>query len=150
MAKTLYIIDGLAQIFRAYYAIRSPMTSPVTGEPTQAVFGFAAMLLKLFSEFPPDYVVAAFDAPGKTFRHKLYPEYKATREEVPAELTVQIPRVMELLEAFHIPVLSVPGLEADDVIASVTTQVTSDPALQDVHVRIVSRDKDLEQLLGQR
>jgi len=150
MARTLYVIDGYAQIFRAYYAIRSPMTSPVTGEPTQAVFGFTGMLIKLLSEFKPDYAVVALDAPGKTFRDELFPDYKATRPETPPDLVAQIPRVLELIERFGIPTVQVPGLEADDVIASIVHRVVTDPGLGDVHVRIVSKDKDLEQLLGER
>jgi len=150
MARTLYIIDAYAQIFRAYYAIRGGMQSPVTGEPTHAVFGFTGMLLKLFSELKPDYVAVASDAPGKTFRDELYAEYKATREETPADLKAQIPRVMELIEAFGIPVVRKEGLEADDVIASIAHQVLSDPNYADVRIRIVSKDKDLEQLLCDR
>ena len=83
MARHLYLIDGYAQIFRAYYAIRGGMQSPVTGEPTHAVFGFTGMLLKLFSQLQPDYVVVAIDAPGKTFRDDMYDEYKATRDARP-------------------------------------------------------------------
>jgi len=148
--KYLYLIDGYGQIFRAYYAIRGGMQSPVTGEPTHAVFGFTGMLLKLFAQLKPDYVVVAVDGPGKTFRDEIYTDYKATRDETPKDLIVQIPRVLELIEAFGIPAVSHPGLEADDIIATITQRVLDDPAYADVHVRIVSRDKDLEQLLGQR
>lgn len=147
MARKLYIIDGYAQIFRAYFAIRNGMQSPVTGEPTHAVFGFTGMLLKLLTQLHPDYVAVALDAPGKTFRDDLYDEYKSTREKTPEDLTTQIPRVIELIEAFGIPILSKEGLEADDVIATVTEQILTDPSCEDVHIRIVSRDKDLEQLI---
>lgn len=150
MPKHLYLIDGYGQIFRAYYAIRGGMQSPVTGEPTHAVFGFAGMLLKLLSQLKPDYVVVAVDGPGKTFRDEIYTEYKATRDETPKDLIVQIPRVLELIEAFGIPAIAHPGLEADDIIATITQRVLDDPEYADVHVRIVSRDKDLEQLLGDR
>lgn len=150
MARHLYLIDGFAQIFRAYYAIRGGMQSPVTGEPTHAVFGFAGMLIKLFSQLKPDYVVVAIDGPGKTFRDEMYDEYKATRDRTPEDLTAQIPRVLELIEAFGIPAVSHPGLEADDVIATITQRVLDDPDAKDVHIRIVSRDKDLEQLLCDR
>ncbi len=150
MARTLYVIDTYAQIFRAFYAIRAGMRSPVTGEPTQAVFGFTAMLIKLLRELKPDYVAAAVDGPGKTFRDEIFGEYKANRDETPQELTTQIPRVFDLLEAFGIPVVAHPGLEADDVIACIVRKVLDDPECGDVRIRIVSKDKDLEQLLSER
>lgn len=150
MPKTLYLIDAYAQIFRAYYAIRGGMRSPVTSEPTHAVFGVAGMLLKLFGQYQPDYVVVATDTPGNTFRDDLYADYKGTRRTTPDDLISQVPRIFELVECFGIPVIGQPGLEADDVIASITQRVLSDPACEDVQVRIVSKDKDLEQLLGER
>ncbi|HEX5322370.1 MAG TPA: hypothetical protein VFW40_01190, partial [Capsulimonadaceae bacterium] len=148
MPETLYLIDGYAQIFRAYYAIRGGMRSPVTSEPTHAVFGFTGMLLKLFSLFDPHYVVVALDAPGKTFRDEMFAEYKATRNATPDDLTAQIPRVLEVVKGFGIPVISEEGLEADDVIATITTRILADQNMNDVRIRIVSKDKDLEQLLG--
>jgi len=143
MPETLYLIDAYAQIFRAYYAIRGGMRGP-SGEPTHAVFGFAGMLLKLFTQFQPHYVAVAVDAPGRTFRDDLYAEYKGTRRATPDDLSAQIPRVFELIEHFGIPMIGVPGLEADDVIACITTRILNDPAASDVHVRLVSKDKDLE------
>ena len=145
--KTLYVIDGFAQIFRAYYAIRGGMTSPTTGEPTSVVFGFAGMLVKLLGQYRPDYVAVAFDSPGRGFRGELFPDYKATRQPTPEDLTSQIPRVRELIAAFGIPVLSADGYEADDVIATLA-HYAADHA--DIELRIVSKDKDLEQLLGDR
>src|SRR5690606_9094466 len=105
---------------------------------------------KLFTQLKPDYVPVAIDGPGKTFRDEIYAEYKATREATPQDLIVQIPRVLELIDAFGIPAVSHPGLEADDVIATIIQKVLDNPEYADVHVRIVSRDKDLEQLLGER
>ncbi|MBI3973203.1 MAG: hypothetical protein HY332_18155, partial [Chloroflexi bacterium] len=150
MPETLYLIDGFAQIFRAYYAIRNGMRSPITSEPTHAVFGFAGMLLKLLGQLKPDYVAVAVDSPGKTFRDELYLPYKATRRETPEDLTSQIPRVFELIEGFGIPIVGVPGIEADDVIASIVQRVLDDSACAGLSVRIVSKDKDLEQLLCDR
>lgn len=150
MPETLYLIDAFAQIFRAYYAIRTPMHSPATGEPTQAVFGFTGMLLKLCSQFHPHYAVVAMDSPGKTFRDELYPLYKATRRETPEDLISQVPRVLQVVEGFGLPIIGQPGLEADDIIATLTQRVLDDPSLAHVHIRIVSKDKDLEQLLGDR
>src|SRR5947209_6620997 len=150
MPETLYLIDGHAQIFRAYYAIRGGLQSPITGEPTGAVFGFTGMLLKLLSQFHPHYVVVAIDMPGKTFRDDLYDQYKGTRQAAPDDLPAQIPRILEVTELFGIPVTGEAGLEADDVIASITERVLNDPTCADVDIRIVSKDKDLEQLLGDR
>ena len=110
--ETLYLIDSHAQIFRAYYAIRGGLRSAVTGEPTHAVFGFTGMLIKLFSQFQPQYVIAATDAPGKTFRDDLYDEYKGTREGVPDDLVSQIPRVHQTIEMFGIPIIGVPSASA--------------------------------------
>jgi DNA polymerase I len=148
--KTLYIIDAHAQIFRAYFAIRGGMNSPVTGEPTQALYGMAGVLIKLFETYQPKYVAVANDMPGKTFRDELYPEYKAHRPEPPSDLISQIPKCFELCRLFGIPVIGHQGAEADDVIATITERFTKDPAYDGFHVRIVSKDKDLEQLLSDR
>ena len=148
-AETLYLIDGHAQIFRAYYAIRGGLRSPA-GEPTHAIFGFTGMLIKLLSELRPQYVVTAMDMPGPTFRDELFDEYKGTREATPDDLISQIPRITQVLECFAIPIVGVEGLEADDVIATITQRVLDDPSCKDLHIRIISKDKDLEQLLGDR
>lgn len=145
--QSLYVIDGFAQIFRAYYALRGGLTSPVTGEPTGAVFGFCAMLIKLLSQYQPDYLVVAYDSEGLGFRGEIFPEYKATRRPTPEDLVPQIARVRELIEAFGIPVLAAPGFEADDVIATLAAHVADH---EQIELRIVSRDKDLEQLLTER
>ncbi|HET6319661.1 MAG TPA: 5'-3' exonuclease H3TH domain-containing protein, partial [Chloroflexota bacterium] len=150
MPETLYLIDGYAQIFRAYYAIRGGMRSPATGEPTHAVFGVTSLLIKLLRDIRPEYVVVALDAPGNTFRDDLYGEYKGTRRETPDDLISQIPRIFELVERFGIAQVKVPGLEADDIIATIVQRVLDDPAHGGVNVRIASKDKDLEQLLCER
>src|SRR3954447_14050044 len=100
MPETLYLIDGHAQIFRAYFAIRGGMRSPNTGEPTHAVFGFTGMLLKLLSQFRPHYVVVAIDAPGKTFRDDLYGQYREIRLAAEAaEMPVVQPERAHIEEA---------------------------------------------------
>ncbi len=148
--NTLYIIDGHAQIFRAYFAIRGGMNSPVTGEPSHATFGVTGMLLKLLAQFRPRYVVMAIDVPGKTFRDELYDQYKATRPPMPDDLRQQEARIFEVTRLFGVPIFGVPGAEADDVIATIVQRVLSDPACDGIHIRVVSKDKDLEQLLGPR
>lgn len=149
-ARLLYLIDGHGQIFRSYYAIRGAMSSPVTGEPTNAVFAFAAMLLKFFLNYRPQYALMAIDSPGKTFREEIYPEYKAHRPPPPPDLPAQEQRIFDMTRMFGIPIFALPGAEADDIIATVVQRVLDDPALADVQIRIVSKDKDLEQLLGPR
>ncbi len=144
--KTLYLIDGYAQFFRAFHAIRTPMTSPVTSEPTNATFGFVGMLLKLLRECKPDFVAVALDVSGDrgTFRSEIYPEYKANRDEPPETFRPQVRRCVSLLEALHIPVLGSPGFEADDVLATLATRLGNE---SDLRIRIISKDKDLQQLL---
>ncbi|MYC77555.1 DNA polymerase I [Candidatus Poribacteria bacterium] len=144
---TVYIIDTHAEIFRAYYAIRSGLTSSITGEATHAVFGFAGTLIRILTQLQAKYIVAAIDTPGDTFRNELYSEYKANRSPAPDDLVTQIHRIMELLEAFGILTLGRPELEADDIIASVTQAILDDPEARDIDVTIISKDKDLEQLL---
>ncbi|MCE2414196.1 DNA polymerase I [Candidatus Poribacteria bacterium] len=144
---TVYIIDTHAEIFRAYYAIRSGLTSSITGEATHAVFGFAGTLIRILTQLQAKYVVAAIDTPGNTFRNELYSEYKANRSPAPDDLVTQIHRILELLEAFGILTLGKPELEADDIIASVTQAILDDPEARDVNISIISKDKDLEQLL---
>ena len=147
---TVYIIDTHAEIFRAYYAIRNGLTSSVTGEATHAVFGFAGTLIRILMELEAKYIVAAIDTPGNTFRNELYSEYKANRSPPPDDLVTQIHRILQLLEAFDILTLGKPELEADDIIASVTQAILDDPNAENVDISIISRDKDLEQLLEDR
>ena len=144
---TVYIIDTHAEIFRAYYAIRSGLTSSITGEATHAVFGFTGTLIRILTQLQAKYVVAAIDTPGGTFRNELYSEYKANRSPAPDDLVTQIHRILELLEAFGILTLGRPELEADDIIASVTEAILKDQEACDIEVSIISKDKDLEQLL---
>lgn len=155
--KTLYIIDGYAQFFRAYHAIRSRMTSPVTGEPTNMTFGFVGMLLKLLKrdaaqlkgDGDPAYLAVALDVSGDTgtFRSTLYPEYKANRDAPPEDLGPQVERALKILEILGVPVIGAEGFEADDVIATIAS--TYSKRHPDVRVRIISKDKDLKQLLGE-
>jgi len=148
--NTLYLIDGHAQIFRSYFAIRGGMSSPVTGEPTNATFAFTGMLLKLFEQYRPKYVAMAIDMGGSGGREALYPEYKATREPPPDDFEPQVGRILEITELFGIPVLSDEQAEADDIIATLVDRLAADTDHSGLRVRIVSKDKDLEQLLSDR
>ena len=136
--NTLYVIDAFAQMFRAYYAIRGGMTSPVTGEPTNATFAFSAMLIKLFEQYKPEYVAIASDAKGKTFRDDIYPKYKANRDAPPEDFTAQIPRMFEIARLFGIPIIEAPGYEADDILATLAVRVENgqfDDTLPGIHMR---------------
>lgn len=136
-----YIIDGSGWLYRAFHAL-PPLAAP-DGTPTQAVLGFGNMLRKLQREHAPEQVVVVFDAPGKTFRHALYSEYKAQRPPVPPELKQQFEPIVELIKILGLPMLQVADVEADDVIATLARS-TSDP------VHIISSDKDLAQLVDDR
>lgn len=139
----LFLIDAYALIYRAYFAfINRPLTN-ARGENTSAPFGFVNFLLRIREEFAPDYLAVVFDA-GTSERETEYPEYKATREKMPADLEESLPRIAALLEAFHDPVVAVPGWEADDIIGTLAKQAR-DLGLEAV---IVSGDKDFLQLVG--
>ncbi len=146
---TLYLIDGHAQFFRAYHAIRSGMTSPVTKEPTNLTFGFVGILLKLLRDYRPDYLAVVIDVSGdkESFRSELYPEYKANRTEPPDDFHPQVERCLEILGQMRVPVLGQERVEADDVIASLVRRLGKEH--QELDIRIVSRDKDLAQLVDE-
>ena len=137
----LYIIDGSSYIYRAFYAI--PHLTNSKGFPTNAIYGFVRMLLKIIRDEKPDYLAIAFDSKGETFRHKEYAEYKAHRPEMPDELVPQIPYIQKLVEAFNIPILQNEGYEADDLIGSAVKEASS----KGFDVTIVSGDKDMLQLI---
>jgi DNA polymerase-1 len=144
---TLYLIDGHGQFFRAYHAIRTGMTSPVTKEPTNMTFGFTGIMLKLLRDYRPDYLAVVIDVAGdrETFRSQLYPEYKANRKETPEDFHPQVERCLQVLRELRVPVIGEPEVEADDVIATlIGTLRREQPELK---IRIVSRDKDLAQLV---
>ncbi|MHC4219087.1 MAG: 5'-3' exonuclease H3TH domain-containing protein, partial [Planctomycetota bacterium] len=149
-SPTLYLIDGHTQFFRAYHAIRTGMTSPVTQEPTNMTFGFVGILLKLMREYAPDYLAVVIDVSGdkETFRTELYPEYKAHRDAPPEDFHPQVERCVQLLETMGVPVIGREGVEADDVIATLVRRLEA--RHDDLDIRIVSRDKDLSQLIDER
>lgn len=139
--QTLYLIDANSYVYRAFFAL--PRLTNAQGQPVHAVFGFTKMLLRLLREVRPNYAAAVFDAPGQTFRDELYAEYKATRPTTPAELVSQLPYVREVAAGCGLMVLQIPGVEADDVIATLTKRWTE----QQQPVVIISGDKDLLQLV---
>jgi len=142
LRPVLYLIDASSYVYRAFHALPA-LTSPA-GLPTNAVYGFSTMVMKLLREVQPTYIAAVFDAPGPTFRGDLFAAYKANRPSMPEDLAVQLPLVHEVIAAFGVYSLAIQGVEADDVIGSVTARATAAGA----EVVIVSGDKDLMQLVG--
>lgn len=144
--KKLLLIDAYAMIFRAYYAfIRAPRMNS-KGENTSAIFGFAITLDDLIRKINPTHVGVAFDPAGGTFRHEAYEQYKAQRPETPEDIRKAVPVIKRLLEAMNIPVLEVPGFEADDVIGTLSQQ--SEQAGYEVYM--ATPDKDYGQLVSDR
>ncbi|UOO92596.1 DNA polymerase I [Vitreoscilla stercoraria] len=139
--KTLLLIDGTSYIYRAFHAM-APLTSP-TGEPTGALFGVLNMLKNLHIDYPHDYATCVFDAKGPTFRNDMYPDYKATRPPMPDDLRPQIERIQELVADMGWPVLSIAGVEADDVIGSLAVKAEA----HGCKVIISTGDKDMAQLV---
>lgn len=141
----LYLIDGTSYIFRAYYAIRQYLSTKA-GLPTNAILGFANMLIRVIEEEQPEHLAIAFDPPGPSFRVDLYPEYKAHRPDPPNDLVPQFEWIYRLVEAFRIPQLVVPGYEADDALATAARWAEA----QGLAVTIIGGDKDLFQLVSDR
>lgn len=135
------IIDGMSQAYRAYFAIRGLATTQ--GLPTNAVYGFAIMLKRVIEKYPPDYICVALDSPERTVRHAQYDLYKATRKKMPPDLAQQLPYLRKFCEAMRIPVLAIPGQEADDIIATVATRAVANG----LYPVVVTLDKDLYQLV---
>jgi DNA polymerase-1 len=140
--ERLYLIDGNSYIYRAFHAIRHLSNSK--GFPTNAVYGFTTMLLKIVREEKPDYLAVAFDSKGPTTRHAYFPAYKATRPPMPEGLVPQVPIIWDLVRAFRIPVLQRQGIEADDLLAAAARAGLK----HHLNVVLVSGDKDLLQLVG--
>ena len=143
MKKQLLLIDGTSYIYRAFHAI--PYLSNSKGIPTNAVYGFAQMLLKVIKDFKTDHIAVAFDVKGPSFRHKMYEEYKAHRPEMPDSLKPQIPFIKKLVKAFNIPVLELEGYEADDIIGTLSRHMKE----KNIEVIIIAADKDMLQLIDE-
>jgi DNA polymerase-1 len=140
--ERLLLLDGHSLAFRAFFALPPENFSTTTGQPTNAVYGFTAMLINVLRDEQPTHVAVAFDRSEPTFRHEQYVEYKATRKETPADFRSQLSLIFEVLDALGISRMSVPGYEADDIIATLATQ-----AAGDMDVLIVTGDRDALQLV---
>lgn len=144
-SKTLYLLDAYALIFRAYYAfIRNPRVNS-KGLNTSAIFGFTNSLLEIIAKEKPDHLAVAFDPSGPNFRHNLYPDYKAHREATPEDIKTAVPYIQAMLKAMRIPVLVVPGYEADDVIGTLA-KMSEETGYK---VFMVTPDKDYAQLVSE-
>ena len=142
--KKLILLDAYALIFRAYYAlIRSPRINSKRMN-TSAIFGFVNTLEDVLKKENPDFIGVAFDPKGGTFRHEIYPAYKAQREETPEDIRIAVPYIKKILEAYRIPVLEVPGFEADDVIGTLATKASQNG---DIMTYMMTPDKDYGQLV---
>ncbi|MDB5987128.1 MAG: polymerase [Nevskia sp.] len=142
--STVVLVDASGWLFRAYHAL--PPLNNSRGEPTGAIFGMGNMIRRLCKDYQPQRIAVIFDAPGRTFRDDIFPEYKANRDATPEDLSAQYPGLVELIEALGLPLLAVPGVEADDVIGTLATRAAAAGA----EVLIVTSDKDMAQLVTPR
>jgi DNA polymerase-1 len=142
MSERLFMLDGPGYLYRAYHAL--PYLSNSRGQPCHAVFGISTMLWKLLREESPEYFAVAWDAPGPTFREERFTAYKETRPGMPDDLRSQIPYVKRLFEALRLPLLEVPGFEADDILGTLVERARGLP----VEVVLVTADKDMLQVVG--
>ena len=140
--KRLFLIDGNAFCYRAYYAIKDLKNSK--GLPTNAIYGFIMILRKLITSEQPDYLAIAFDLKGPTFRHEKFKEYKIHRKPMPDDLVSQLPRIKEIVNAYGIPIFEKQGYEGDDILATVAKKTAG----KEIEVYIVTGDKDALQLVG--
>lgn len=142
--ESLLLIDGMSNAYRAFYAIRHLTTS--RGRPTNAVYGFIRILLKILDEYRPDYVAIAGDAKGPTLRHQEYSEYKADRKPTPPDLAEQLPLIRRAARGYNIPWLEVSGYEADDILAALTVRGRK----RGLKTYILTGDKDMLQLVDEQ
>jgi len=143
--KKLFLLDAYALIFRGYYAfIKNPRINS-KGLNTSAIMGFTNSLLDVINREKPEYLAVAFDKGGSDFRNEIFPEYKANREETPEAIRIAVPYIHEILKAMHIPIVEIPGFEADDLIGTLSKQAEK----QGFQVYMVTPDKDFAQLVSE-
>lgn len=143
--KKLFLLDAYAIIYRSYYAfIRNPRINS-KGLNTSAIFGFVNTLEEVLNKEKPTHIAVAFDPPGKTFRHEAYEEYKAQREATPEDIKKSVPIIKDIIRAYNIPILEVPGYEADDVIGTISQKA----AEKEFDVYMLTPDKDFGQLVSE-
>ncbi|NTU57597.1 MAG: DNA polymerase I [Chlorobiaceae bacterium] len=138
----LFLLDGMALVYRAFFALQQARMTTKEGIPTGAVFGFVSSLLRIIEDYRPHYIAVTFDSREKTFRHDRYEQYKANRPAPPEELISQLENIRELIRAFGIPVVIMPGFEADDLIGTASKKFG-----ESCRIFIVTPDKDMSQLV---
>ncbi|MBQ2049793.1 MAG: DNA polymerase I, partial [Spirochaetales bacterium] len=142
--KRVFIIDGYGQIYRSYFAFMNNPLKDKDGNNVSAVYGFFNTMMSLLRQYSPQYLVVAMDSRGKTFRHELYDQYKANRDKTPEDLHAQIPVIDRFLDGMHIPHFERVGMEADDIIATISRKAAS----EGIQTVMVTGDKDLLQLVN--
>ena len=143
MANKLFLLDGMALVYRAHFAlIRSPIYTS-KGFNSSALYGFTNTLVDLLSKQSPSHIAVVFDTKAATERHKIFPEYKAQRDAMPEDLSVALPEVKRIIKAFNIPVIEKDGFEADDVIGTLAKKAIQDDSKCEVFM--VTPDKDFAQ-----
>ena len=143
MPEKLFLIDAMAMIYRAYFAMISSPLINSKGKNTSAVFGFVNSLVKIIEDEKPDHIAVCFDTAAPTFRHKEFPDYKAHREEIPSDMPWQIDKTKEVVKAMSIPMIELDGYEADDIIGTLVKQAEKEKVLS----YMVTPDKDYMQLV---
>ncbi len=144
--KKLVVVDGNALIHRAFHAL-PPMSSP-RREPVNAVYGFLLVFLKALKDLSPDFITAAFDLPGPTFRDKIYHKYKAKRKKAPNELYSQLPIIKNVLQVFGVPVFEKQGFEADDIIGTIARRAQQQQVYPKIEIVIITGDLDALSLVN--
>ena len=144
MKECCVIIDGFALTYRAYFGLPNSIRT-IKGTAINAVLGFYNTLTSLINQIQPEYLVVASDHPQPTFRHKMYPKYKANRPPMPKELELQLPMIESVLAACEIPILQLPGYEADDVIGTITNSLPDN-----IEAYIITIDRDILQLVNEQ
>lgn len=146
MVERVFLIDAMAMIYRAYFAMISRPLITRAGKNTSAIYGFVATLLKIIEEEKPEHLAVCFDTEKPTFRHNMFPSYKAQRQEIPSDMPWQIEKIKEIIKAFNISLLEKDGYEADDVIGTICKKAESENAL----CYMVTPDKDFMQLITEK
>src|SRR5262249_52792477 len=145
MAKKLFLLDGMALVYRAHFAFISRPILTSKGMNTSALFGFTQTLLDILKNQQPTHLAVAFDTEAPTQRHVEYPDYKATRETMPEDLSQALPHVRRMLEAFRVPALTCDGFEADDIIGTLVRRAEK----EGFQSYMVTPDKDFGQLIDE-
>lgn len=142
--ERLYLLDGMALAYRAYFSFISRPLINSKGENTSAIFGFTNVLMKILNDEQPDHIAVVFDTKEPTFRHIMYEPYKATREKMPEDLSGQLDKLKEVVQAFNVPCLELPGYEADDIMGTLARTAEK----EEIETYLVTGDKDFMQLIS--